>query len=219
MRKILAILLWIGVVLLAIKLTAIAVTYFFTGTDNEFLLTKQDLLHNLTWKVAFYGHLLGGSVAVVSGTLAFFIQWIKPSSKGHKILGKIYFLSIMFIGGPTGLYLGFYAESGYLATIGFIGMSCAWMVPTFIAVYKITKGDIAGHHKWMIRSYSMTLAGVTLRLMTPMVIYFLEWSYDTTFIVTAYVPWMFNLALAELIIYLKRDQIISLASTLKITRK
>jgi hypothetical protein len=82
----------------------------------------------------------------------------------------------------------------------------------------VTKGDIAGHHKWMIRSYAMTLAGVTLRIMTPLGIYFMEWSYDATFIVTAYVPWMFNLGLAELVIYFKRNSIELLASQFKISK-
>ena len=212
MKKVIGIILWIIVVLLGIRLAGIALVYFFHGTDYEFLNLKQDLLHNTTWFVAFYLHLLGGALAVLSGMAAFFTKWIKPSSKGHKILGKIYFISIMFVGGPTGFYLGFYAEAGYLATIGFIGMSIAWMLPTFISVYKVTKGDVEGHHKWMIRSYSMTLAGVTLRLMTPLGIHWLGWTYDTTFIVTAYVPWMFNLGLAEIIILFKRESIKALAN-------
>lgn len=216
MKKILSIILWGVVVLLAIRLAAIAAAYFTFESDYEFLTTKQDLLHNLTWKIAFYAHLAGGIVAVLTGTACFFTNLIEPSSSGHKVLGKIYFISIMFVGGPTGLYLGFYAEAGYLATIGFIGMSTAWMLPTFISVYKITKGDVAGHHKWMIRSYSLTLAGVTLRIMTPLGIHFLGWSYDTTFIVTAYIPWMFNWSLAEIVIYVKRDSIMELAKQYKL---
>lgn len=210
--------LWIVVILLAIRLVAIALAYFSFDTDYEFLLLKQDLLHNMTWKVAFYLHLVGGVAAIITGTLAFFTQWIKPSSGTHKILGKIYFIAIMFIGGPTGLYLGFYAEAGYLATIGFIGMSVAWMLPTFISVQRITKGDIVGHHKWMIRSYALTLSGVTLRIMTPLGIHFLGWGYDTTFIITAYIPWMFNWGLAEAVIYLKRNKIALLANSLKLNR-
>ena len=176
MKKVVSIILWIIVVLLAIRLVAIALAYFSFDTDYEFLLLKQDLLHNMTWKIAFYAHLVGGSIAVLTGLVLFFTKWIEPSSKTHKALGKIYFIAIMFIGGPTGLYLGFYAEAGYLATIGFIGMSVAWMFPTFMSVAKITKGDIEGHHKWIIRSYSMTLAGVTLRILTPLGIHLFGWS-------------------------------------------
>jgi len=218
MKKVLSLIVWIIVVLLGIRLVAIALAYFSFESDYEFLLLKQDLLHNITWKVAFYAHLAGGSAAVLTGTALFFTKWIKPSSKPHKILGKIYFISIMFVGGPTGLYLGFYAEAGYLATIGFIGMSTAWMLPTFVSVYKISKGDVIGHHKWIIRSYSMTLAGVTLRIMTPLGIYFLGWSYDTTFIITAYVPWMFNLGIAELVIFAKRNSIELLAAKFQISQ-
>jgi len=216
MKKIIAIILWSTVVLLAIRLIGIALAYFSFQSDFEFLVVKQDMLQNMIWKAAFYLHLLGGAAAVLTGLLAFMTNWIKPTSLTHKIIGKIYFITIMFIGGPTGLYLGFYAESGYLATIGFIGMSIAWMFPTFMAVYKITKGDIAGHYKWMIRSFALTLAGVTLRIMTPLGIHLLDWSYDFTFIITAYVPWMFNWALAECIIYFKRERIALFAQEIKL---
>jgi len=207
MKKVISYILWIAVVLLAIKLVAIAIAYFNFETDYEFLKQKQDLIHNKTWLVAFYLHLLGGGVAVLTGTALFFTRWIKPSSKLHKFMGKIYFISIMFVGGPTGLYLAFYAESGYLATIGFIGMSAAWMVTTFVSVAKITKGDVKGHYKWTIRSYATTLAGVTLRIMTGLGIEYLHWDYDTTFLITAYVPWLMNLGFAEIVILLKSKSI------------
>ena len=176
------------------------------------------MLHNMTWRIAFYLHLLGGAASILTGTALFFTDWIKPSSSTHKVLGKIYFISIMFIGGPTGLYLGFYAEAGYLATIGFIGMSAAWMFPTFMSVYKVTQGDVAGHHKWMIRSFALTLAGVTLRIMTPFGIHVLDWGYDTTFIITAYLPWMMNWGIAEMIIFIRRNAIETLALKHKIVR-
>ena len=88
------------------------------------------------------------------------------------------------------------------------------MVPTFMSVYKITKGDIIGHHKWIIRSYALTLAGVTLRLMTPFGIHVLGWSYDEAFIITAYIPWMMNWSLAEVVIWVRRKHIETLASTI-----
>jgi hypothetical protein len=205
-KKIFSNILWIVVVLLAIKLIAIAISYFSFKTDHEFLLVKQDMLHNFTWVLAFYIHLLAGAISVLTGLSLFFSKWIRPSSTLHKIIGKIYFISIMFFAGPTGLYLGFYSEAGYLASIGFIGMSLAWMIPTFMSVYTVSKGNVAGHYKWTIRSYAMTLAGVTLRIMTPIGIHYFNWSYDFTFIITAYIPWMFNLGLAEIIIYTKQHK-------------
>ena len=102
MKKIISTVLWIIVVILAVRLAAIAIAYFNFDSDFEFLLLKQDLLHNMTWRVAFYLHLAGGATAVLTGTALFFTKWIEPSSKTHKITGKIYFIAIMFIGGPHG---------------------------------------------------------------------------------------------------------------------
>ena len=54
MKKIIGVIVWIVVVLLAIRLVAIALAYFSFDLDYDFLEQKQVLLHNTTWVVAFY---------------------------------------------------------------------------------------------------------------------------------------------------------------------
>lgn len=149
-----------------------------------------------------------GLVAVLSGIVLFFNKVIPFTSKWHKNLGKTYVLSILFFTGPTGLYLSFQAEGGWVASIGFILMSTFWMLLTYKAFVEIAiKKNVNSHYKWMIRSYCFTLSGVTLRLMTPFGTNFLELDPYVNFQMVAFAPWMINLAIGELIILFNREKI------------
>lgn len=197
---------WTIVIFLALCLAAIALSYFDFDLTKHFLGSKQDMVPNRIWLVSFYIHLLFGAIATLSGIPLFFSQLISFRSSLHKRIGKWYIGSILFFGGPTGLYLAFFAEGGKWSTIGFILMSMAWIVPTYIAFQKIIKGDVQGHYNWIIRSYCMTLSGVTLRLFTPLGTGYFEFDYETNFILSAYIPWIFNLMLGEIIVYFNRNR-------------
>lgn len=200
MRFSLIVIFWSITIFLALCLVTISAGYFNFDLQHHFLMSKQDLIHNSIWLSNFYIHLFAGILAVLSGLLLFFNKLIPFKSKLHKGLGRTYVFAILFLSGPTGFYLSFFAEGGPAASVGFLLMSSAWMFITYNAVDKIIKGDLEGHYKWMIRSYCFTLSGVTLRIMTPLGISLFDFDYQTNFIVTAYVPWIFNMLIAELIL-------------------
>lgn len=193
-------------IFLAICLAGIALSYFDFDLTKHFLGSKQAMIGNRIWLIAFYLHLLFGSIVTLIGIPLFFSKLIPFKAKLHKHLGKIYIGSILFVSGPTGLYLAFFAEGGQYATIGFILMSMAWMIPTYIAFQRIIKGDIQGHYNWVIRSYCMTLSGVTLRLLTPIATRFFEIDYQTSFVLSAYVPWMLNLLIGEVLVLMNNKR-------------
>lgn len=158
------------------------------------------MLPNRFWLICFYLHLAAGITAVLSGFPLFFERLISTTSKTHRLMGRTYVISVMMISGPTGFYLAFFSEGGFLASIGFILMSLIWMLITYVALKKIIEGDHNAHRKWMIRSYCFTLSGVTLRLYTPFGASVLGLDYDTNFIISSYLPWLINLFIGECII-------------------
>lgn len=186
---------------LALLLVIIAASYFHFDTDYHFLQAKKQFLQNRLWLSTFYVHLASGIVAVLSGFPLFFEKIVKFRSKSHRVLGKIYVLSILILSGPTGFYLAFFTEDGPLASVGFILMSTIWMMITFIAVNYAVTENLQQHRVWMIRSYFFTLSGVTLRLYTPFGSSVLGLEYDLNFIISSFLPWIFNLCLAELVIF------------------
>jgi Predicted membrane protein (DUF2306) len=193
-------------IFLALCLAGIALSYFDFDLTKHFLGSKQEMVGNGIWLGAFYVHLLFGAIATLVAIPLFFSKLIPFKATLHKQLGKLYIGSILFVSGPTGLYLAFFAEGGQLATIGFILMAMAWMITTYIAFQRIIQGDLQGHYNWMIRSYSMTLSGITLRILTPIGSRYFELDYDTNFILSAYIPWIFNLLLGELLVALNKKR-------------
>ncbi len=188
-------------------LVVIALSYFSFDLNYHFLKSKQDMLVNEIWLVAFYIHLLFGVIAVLTGIPLFFKRLIPFKSKLHRNLGKVYVLSILLFTGPTGFYLAFFAEGGMYATIGFLLMSLAWMIPTYLAFRYAVDKKFEKHYKWMIRSLALTLSGVTLRLITPLGSEVFGFAEETNFIMTSYVSWIFNWVIAEIIILTLRKQI------------
>lgn len=196
--KLIKIVFWIIIIAGAAALSYIALHYFDFDSNKGFLKAKQPMLANPLWTTIFYLHLLFGAIATIFGLPLFFPKLIDFRSRTHKLFGKIYIISILLISGPTGLYLSFYAEGGAWASIGFILMSLAWTIPTYLAFDRAIKGNIESHKKWIIRSYAMTLAGVTLRIYTPIGAQYFD--YDTNFIISAYLPWILNLFIAEILV-------------------
>ena len=217
LKKSTLVIFWASTIFLALCLVYLSASYFSFDTNFHFLKAKQDLLPNKIWLSNFYLHLAGGIVAVLSGLLLFFDKLIPFRSVLHKVLGRFYVIAVLLISGPTGFYLAFFAEGGALASIGFLLMGSLWIGITFIALNKILTGDIEGHNKWMIRSFCFTLSGVTLRIMTPLGISIFNFDYDTNFILSAFIPWMFNMAIAEgILIYIKNNNKKQTASTVVI---
>ncbi len=204
MRNVIFYGLWLIVVYFALRLAGIALAYFSFEQDYHFLLAKRNMLGNWTWLAFFYVHLFFGVVATLSGLPLFFSRIIAFRSSWHRNIGKAYILSILFFTGPTGLYLSFYAEGGFWASVGFLLMSIAWMLPTYIAYQKIIAGDVPAHYRWVIRSYCMTLSGVTLRLFTPIGSWYIGFDETTNFVVSSFV-WILNVCIGELILYFLRN--------------
>jgi hypothetical protein len=56
------------------------------------------------------------------------------------------------------------SQTGWIASSGFLTLGVAWIVATGLAVRFILRGDAIRHRRWMIRSYALTAAAITLRL-------------------------------------------------------
>lgn len=205
MRNIIFYVLWLVVIFFAFYLSSIALSYFVFDLNYGFLKAKQHLIHNKLWLVFFFVHLFFGALATLTGWPLFFSKLIPFKSVWHKRAGKLYIYSILLFTGPTGLYLAFFAEGGKWATLGFLLMSFAWMFPTYMALYTIINKNLIGHYRWIIRSYCMTLSGVTLRLFMPFGARIVQWEEETTFIISSYV-FILNIILGEIILLLNKKQ-------------
>lgn len=193
---------WLIITAFSVFLFSITTLYFYYYYDAgfNFLAKKQDVVFNPIWRTAFYIHITGGMLALLAGPFQFIKKLRNKNLKLHRTLGKIYLVAILFLAGPSGLFMAFYAEGGGIAVVGFAIMALLWLVTTYMAYETVRKRNIEAHKAWMVRSFALTFAAVTLRLYVPIASgYFHVAPFDVE-ASSAWVSWFPNLIVAEILI-------------------
>jgi uncharacterized membrane protein len=109
-------------------------------------------------------HIIGGVIAAVLGPLQFWPKIRRDYLPFHRIAGRFYVVAVL--GGAMasfGLSLQMNANNAAYAS-GLIGLAVAWVLTTSMAFVAIRRKNLTQHKQWMIRSYVVTFAFVTFRL-------------------------------------------------------
>ena len=131
-------------------------------------------------------------------------------------MGYIYTIDVLFITGPAGLLMGFYANGGISSRISFVSLATLWIFFTAMALYKAKKKDFKSHRNFMIRSYALTLSALTLRAWKYGLNNSFELAPMDVYRAVAWLGWVINLGIAEIIIYrLKNKSVSPLRTILK----
>ena len=86
--------------------------------------------------------------------------------------------------------------AGWIASSGFLALGAAWIVATGLAVRFILQSDASRHRRWMIRSYALTAAAITLRIYLPLIFVF-HWPFSIAYPAIAWLCWIPNALAAE----------------------
>jgi hypothetical protein len=173
--------------------------YFLIDREFGLLNSKEDeLLRNVFWNAAFYTHIILGGLSLLIGWSQFNSKLRHDRLSLHRIIGKTYVVSAL-ISGLAGIYIGFFATGGLIASAGFISLGCIWFTTTFIAYSSIKKGDIARHETMMIFSYASCFAAVTLRIWLPLLVMLFN-DFIPAYRIVAWLCWVPNLMVALLIV-------------------
>jgi uncharacterized membrane protein len=148
-----------------------------------------------------YPHALFGGIALAFGSVQFWrnLPFSHPSL--HRALGKVYVVAAILTG-TAGLYMSFFAYGGVVTQLGFGFLALSVLTATAIAYQRIRLRDIAAHRRWMLRSYALIFAAVTLRIELPILITVFR-GFDHAYAVVAWLSWVPNLAIAEVYIRLR----------------
>lgn len=125
--------------------------------------------------------------------------WLRRRApRAHRLGGWIYVAAVA-IGAGSGLSLAANAQGGIAGMLGFTTLSLLWPVVTAIGIGHAIAGNTAAHRRWMCRSIALTTGAITLRLIlaTGLV---LQWPFLPVYVAAAWLSWMFNLAVCELIL-------------------
>lgn len=150
------------------------------------------------WIYVLYIHIFTAIFALIIGPFQLFIKPKGARKRWHRLLGYGYVLSIT-VSGIVGVYLSLFATGGWIAGLGFMSLDVLWVATTLTATGKIMVKDIKAHKAWMLRSYALTFAAVTLRIwLAPLTLLFGD--FEAGFRVVAWVCWIPNLLVIETVI-------------------
>jgi uncharacterized membrane protein len=153
---------WLVMTLLALAVASYAVAMVFAA---EF---RPPLVRALFAErpVATFAHFMGGAIAIVAGAFQLNSRLRTRFIHAHRWLGRSYVLAVVG-GGIAAFALALHSFGGLIAQAGFGALAACWIGSTLNAYRHIRQGDLSAHRSWMIRSYALTLAAVTLRLYLP----------------------------------------------------
>lgn len=198
----------------AFGIAGYAVFSYLTGNPLEagFLQGKahyQQFVPTSQWTTALVIHVAGGSLALVVGGIQWLLTgWTWKSSRpswyrpAHVLLGLTYLASIL-VGAGAGLVLVPQAMGGAVAAWGFGLLDGLWILSTLIAAslgWRLrTRPEFRlAHHQWMIRSFALTSAAITLRLWLPLGL-LTGFDFLSVYVVIAWLCWVPNLLVAEVL--------------------
>ncbi|MEM8635235.1 MAG: DUF2306 domain-containing protein [Pseudomonadota bacterium] len=129
------------------------------------------------------------------GPFAFSKKLRSKSVRWHRWIGVTYCLCI-WISAVTGVMLATANTRGIVAQMGFSGLGITWFTTTWLAYTTARAKDIVAHRRWMLRSYAVTLAVVSIRPMFLIDVPF-GLSADDWYRLVTWMCWVPNLLIAE----------------------
>ncbi|WP_372784945.1 DUF2306 domain-containing protein [Phenylobacterium sp.] len=157
----------------------------------------DDVLANLMRRPWLPIHAGFAATALLVGPFQFLPRLRLSAPKLHRTIGKIY-VAACLASAPAGLLLAWGTDAGPIAQWGFGTLGVLWFSATAYAFWLATQGRIAEHRRWMIRSFAMTFAAVTLRLYLPIPPMFLHMSFLEGYRIISWFSWTSNLLVVEL---------------------
>ena len=112
-------------------------------------------------------HVSGGMVAVLSGPLQFSTRLRKRYLAVHRNMGRVYLIAVL-CGATASIRLAIGTTFGWAWGFGVGMLAVAWLTTSSMAYYAVLQRQIQIHREWMVRSYIVTFAFVTFRLLNDM---------------------------------------------------
>lgn len=113
----------------------------------------------------------------------------------HRASGRLYVVGCI-AGGVSALVLSAGMSTGPVAASGFGALGALWLYATMHGWRSARARDVSRHRAWMIRSYALTFAAVTLRIYLPLS-QVIGFDFAVAYRCIAWLSWVPNLVIAE----------------------
>jgi uncharacterized membrane protein len=189
---------WVIMVLACVYIVIFFASRYLTF-DPEVYFPQQRAAY-LEHEFALGVHVLSGMLALLIGPFQFVGRLRRRFVRVHRFMGATYVASATALG-VSGLILAPTAYTGLVASAGFTVLGLAMLFTTWTALRMILAARYAEHRRWMIRSFSLIMAGVMLRVWSE--VYdplaaagIVDFSFETAYAGIAWLCWVPNLLLA-----------------------
>ncbi len=180
------------VAIAAIAVAAISISYLYLPPSEMRFVEQRVEFGDALWGIRL--HVAGGIVALLLGPVQFLPFIRRRFVAAHRWIGRAYLVAVAagsigaFVLAPT-------AFGGLPSTVGFILLATLWLGSAAIAYCRIRERDIAGHRAWMLRTYALTFAAVTIRIELVALHSVAGFDFEAAYTTLCWVP---NLILMEL---------------------
>ena len=155
--------------------------------------------------VALVAHLLGGAAALALGALQHNTRLRTRHLTLHRWCGRMYLVAVG-VGGVAALKLAGSSEGGLVTHVGFGMLAVLWLGSTGMAYVQVRAGRLRRHRTWMVRSYALTFAAVTLRIYLPLALV-TRLPFEPAYQAIAWLCWVPNLLFVEWIVLPRLDDV------------
>lgn len=109
-------------------------------------------------------HMTAGMVALLAGPWQFWTGFRTRYVRLHRWTGRL-FLTGVAVGSVGAFRMAIATTFGWAFGFALFALATAWVTTAAMAFYAILKGRIQVHKEWMVRTYVVTFAFVTFRLL------------------------------------------------------
>jgi uncharacterized membrane protein YozB (DUF420 family) len=149
-------------------------------------------------------HIAGGLLALSVGLVQIWLGLTGRTRALHRNLGRLYASGVL-VGSFGAYYLAFTIDpKNFAYAAGLFMLATAWLITSGMAILAIRRRAYEQHREWMIRSYTVTFAFVTFRLINQWVGALHLAPQDALDITMAWACWSVPLLIAEPLLQLRR---------------
>jgi uncharacterized membrane protein len=187
---------WVIMTLACVYIAIFFASRYLTFNPEVYFQREPYLQHEFALGV----HVLSGILALLIGPFQFVRRLRRRFVRVHRFMGATYVASATALG-VSGLILAPTAYAGLVTSAGFTFLDLAMLFTTWTAVRMIVAGRYGEHRRWMIRSFSLIMAGVMLRVWSPLYsvaagVGLVDFSFETAYAAIAWLCWVPNLMFA-----------------------
>ena len=150
-----------------LSLTALAAVVFVAGAAVPYFLSSSfgppEYAPRRGWLLL---HIVGGMIALLTGPVQLWLGLDDRGMAWHRRMG-IGYMTGVGVGSFGAFYLATHTDFGWVFGAGLFSLAVAWVTTTTLAYLAIKRSLAEQHKEWMIRSYVVTFAFVTFRVIQP----------------------------------------------------